>query len=57
MNLLFMSFRTKTASIIKEALAPFSKEHVLSSLKEHPFCFAIDGSSDEDDKLFPLMFK
>lgn len=52
-----MIFRTKAASIVKEAIAPFSKEHVVSSLKQDPFCFATDGSSDEDEKLFPLMFR
>ena len=54
---LFLTFRTKTTAIVKEALAPLSKEHVIASLRNSPYCFATDGSSDEDEKLFPLMFR
>lgn len=53
----FLTFRTKTTAIVKEALAPLSKEHVIASLRKSPYCFATDGSSDEDEKLFPLMFR
>ena len=54
---LFLTFRTKTTAIVKEALAPLNKEHVIASLRNSPYCFATDGSSDEDEKLFPLMFR
>ena len=53
----FLTFRTKTTAIVKEALAPLSKEHVIASLRKSPYCFATDGSRDEDEKLFPLMFR
>ena len=53
----FLTFRTKTTAIVKEAVAPLSKEHVIASLRKSPYCFATDGSSDEDEKLFPLMFR
>lgn len=53
----FLTFRTKTTAIVKEALSPLSKEHVIASLRKSPYCFATDGSSDEDEKLFPLMFR
>ena len=53
---LFLTFRTKTTAIVKEVLAPLSKEHVIASLRNSPY-FATDRSSDEDEKLFPLMFR
>ncbi|XP_068723559.1 neurofilament heavy polypeptide-like [Montipora capricornis] len=53
----FSCARTKTTAIMKEALAPLSKEHVIASSRNSPYCFATDGSSDEDEKLFPLMFR
>jgi len=44
--------------MVKEALAPLRKEHEIESLKSSQYCFATDGSSDEDEKpLFPLIFR
>ena len=46
----FKCCRTKTACILNQAMYPLSKKHLVTYMKENPFSFCHDGSSDTSVK-------